>query len=675
MSSTNLNDSQEAKLDNLRRTHAGAVNQYPNEGEPPKVATAAPQSAQWHNIPAELRERPQWCVAGRDKRPLTADGRGASSTDPSTWTDFDTACRAAAANGLGIGYMLHSSDPFTVIDMDVKASTSERVIDGYKQAIQNFDSYTEYSMSGQGFHLWLIGNIGPGARREGVEIYSQDRFIICTGNIFNSRPIEDRPEMLFSVVSAVRQQSYIEPMPDDPNGDSHWYALKQLIDDSGAFKEKRIELLFSGQWEGTYPSQSEADFALVAEIAKHTTSNAECWKAFQASALGKRDKAAKQSYMQNTMTKVRAQLAYQTSRIEHGAHISNCLLNWSDESNTSGTLTAKPLSKFLNEFAEIEFVVDDMFRRNWLYTMTGSTGSGKTGVAVSMCLCIASGLPIGKHESQAGTVLYIAGENPDDVRGRFRATLTRNNWPKEAIERIHVVDQSFLLDEKLDDLIGLIDAVEAVFVIVDTDQAVSLSGSESENDNGVRMRHAKNLRRLTRCESRPTILDLCHPNGAATRDRLVPRGGSSFLNEIDGNVGCFRTDTLTEVFSDPNKFRGAAFEVSFRKEELTINEVKDTKGRCIPVPVFIPATDTELAFTHVNAINDESSLLKVMMQYPEMPQVGWLEQLGWRDNKGEPNKPKISRMLKKFREGNLVVQIGNQNRLTPTGKKRAKELL
>ena len=50
-------------------------------------------------IPAELRERPQWCAGTyvtrngkRTKLPLDAKtGKAASTTDPTTWSAFDVA--------------------------------------------------------------------------------------------------------------------------------------------------------------------------------------------------------------------------------------------------------------------------------------------------------------------------------------------------------------------------------------------------------------------------------------------------------------------------------------------------------------------------------------------------------------------------------------------------------
>jgi primase-polymerase (primpol)-like protein len=50
-----------------------------------------------------------------------ANGRAASSTDPLTWSGFDTAAKAYLEDRprfAGVGFMLHESDPFAGIDLD-----------------------------------------------------------------------------------------------------------------------------------------------------------------------------------------------------------------------------------------------------------------------------------------------------------------------------------------------------------------------------------------------------------------------------------------------------------------------------------------------------------------------------------------------------------------------------
>lgn len=422
MSNPNLGQSSEAVQDNLQH-------QCASEGEQPKVACAAIQLAQWNNLPVELRKRPQWAIAAPDKRPLAIDGCAASSTDPSTWGSFEDVCNAASELGLGIGYMLHESDSFACIDLDVKETTSDQVLSSYHWAIRECDSYTETSRSGRGFHIWVKGNIGSGARREGVEIYSQERFIICTGNVINNKPIEDRPEILAGMLSEVRRANEAEPFPDDPDGDSYTYALNQLLDENGRFKERHIESLFKSEWQGSYPSQSEADFALVAEIAKHTTSNAECWKAFQMSELGKRDKAFRSSYMRNTMGRVRSQLASQASRIEHGASVADSLFSNSYAAQRNSRHFALLTDDDLARVALLRWIVKGLIPDAGIGMIYGPSGSYKSFLVLDLLAHISNGINWLGHRVTRKPTVYVPFEGRGGIPKRvnaWRQAMSRN---------------------------------------------------------------------------------------------------------------------------------------------------------------------------------------------------------------------------------------------------------
>ena len=163
----------------------------------------------WNNIPQELKELSQWLLCGQDKAPKTIkDGRlvFASVTNPDTWLPFETACAAATSRGLNIGFVLSENDPYSCIDLDVKDAencpdhpekwTDQEQYDLFYRIMKNFASYTETSVSGKGLHIWVRGSIGEGKRRGNVEIYSQSRFIITTGNIVQNLPIIEQQEML-----------------------------------------------------------------------------------------------------------------------------------------------------------------------------------------------------------------------------------------------------------------------------------------------------------------------------------------------------------------------------------------------------------------------------------------------------------------------------------------------
>lgn len=289
--------------------------QYPSGDQHANAAPAAPQPERWGCLPAALRDRPQWVLAGADKRPLTADGRAASVTDSSTWTDFDTACRAAASKKLHLGYVLHESDPFACIDLDVKNGTAPQVVEGYHNGIRTFDSYTERSRSGKGFHIWIEGNIGKGRRKDGVEVYSQERFIICTGDVVLDRPIAARPQQLAALLDSIgHEQPQASGMVELPEDADDWHVLLRAVSASNAEKFCK---LWQGQWQEDYTSQSEADLALLSIIAFYSESNEQVRRCFRDSALGKREKAVKDDrYINRTLSVIRGRQAIEQQRAD-----------------------------------------------------------------------------------------------------------------------------------------------------------------------------------------------------------------------------------------------------------------------------------------------------------------------------------------------------------------------
>jgi primase-polymerase (primpol)-like protein len=275
----------------------------------------------WGRIPAEMRERPQWCISPglvEDKAPRSAAGHLASSTSPSTWSSFDVACAAAAERGWHVGYVLHDTDAFACIDLDVKNEathpdkpdkwTSPEELERQDAIVTTMASYTERSRSGLGRHVWVRAEVGPGCKRDGVELYSRERFIICTGDVVCDLPVEDRQDLVSNMASRMRPQVVIdaELRPDDPGADQGHCIAALALEDAG-----EMGRLMRRNWEGTneegqrrYGSQSEADFKLMLMLGRLTESNGACREAFQLSMLGRRAKADIR-YLNLTLRKVR----------------------------------------------------------------------------------------------------------------------------------------------------------------------------------------------------------------------------------------------------------------------------------------------------------------------------------------------------------------------------------
>jgi primase-polymerase (primpol)-like protein len=277
-------------------------------GTPParKDTARETRAALWAAIPGALRERPQWVLAAPDKSPRTHTGSHASAIDPRTWCSFNTAAHAAYSRGWHIGYVLHETDPFTCIDLDVKDDTTPDQMARFQSVVDAFKSYSEFSRSGRGMHVWICGKIGYGRRRDGVEVYSQERFMICTGNVYLAAPIQNRQELLSQLVAEIDRYrldttvQLLEVPPVDCDLAVYHKARPKHT-------SEKFDALWRGDWQSLgYPSQSEADEALLSYLVHATDSNEQVRRIFRMSGLGQRKKAQRDAYLNYTLKRFRA---------------------------------------------------------------------------------------------------------------------------------------------------------------------------------------------------------------------------------------------------------------------------------------------------------------------------------------------------------------------------------
>lgn len=270
------------------------------------------------NIPQELREYKQWVVWRLEIRPGAKptkvpyspwmNGGMASVTDASTWGTFEQAIAApftclepceselpvSQTGYSGIGFVFTEEDPFAGIDLD----DTHGDVEAYARQLKiftEFNSYSELSPSGQGLHIIVKGKLPYGRRRASIELYSKERYFTMTGNVHLNVPIEERQELLqllFDQMGGPAQTySYAEDKPQIEEDD------EIISKASGAVNGEKFQRLYNGDFQTLYPSQSEADFALVDIIAFYTQNRAQIARIFRASALGQRDKAKRDAYI------------------------------------------------------------------------------------------------------------------------------------------------------------------------------------------------------------------------------------------------------------------------------------------------------------------------------------------------------------------------------------------
>lgn len=259
------------------------------------------------NIPQELRERKQWVVwkyeakEGAEKptkRPYNPAGYAASTTSPSDWVSFDDAQNALWSNKWsGLGFVLAESDPYAFIDLDTydpKLSPEDK--ERHAKIAQAFAGYAELSPSGQGLHLIVKGSVEEGRKRSGVEIYSDGRYMTCTGNVWRAGPILEQQPLLTTLWEELKgaEDEQFTLTESKPETIDDWTLCERA---AAAVNGSKFTALYRGEWQASYASQSEADFALVDIIAFYTDNHAQVARIFRASALGQREKAHRNTYL------------------------------------------------------------------------------------------------------------------------------------------------------------------------------------------------------------------------------------------------------------------------------------------------------------------------------------------------------------------------------------------
>ena len=271
----------------------------------------------FNNTPHELRALNQWCVwriettdTGRETKipynPVTF--QPVSSTDPTTWVSYEQALAGFNGGGFsGLGFVLSDADPYVFVDLDdphaidpvtgqPKHADPQAIVKLQGEVFERFKgTYAELSPSGKGLHIIAKGIVPSGRRRHGVELYGTARFMTMTGNVFAPNPIVDRQDAvtwLYKEMGGAPQVTTFVGSYEDKEPDE--IVIQKCLNASNGDK---VRDLVSGNWQHHYPSQSEADFALIDIIAYYTQSRFQIMRLFRQSALGQREKANRDNYL------------------------------------------------------------------------------------------------------------------------------------------------------------------------------------------------------------------------------------------------------------------------------------------------------------------------------------------------------------------------------------------
>ncbi|MEO1108278.1 MAG: AAA family ATPase [Pseudomonadota bacterium] len=333
------------------------------------------------------------------------------------------------------------------------------------------------------------------------------------------------------------------------------------------------------------------------------------------------------------------------------------------ETNETGIITGLRIQSsadFLSDLTPAVYVVDGVLAERRCLSLTGYAGHGKTTLALHLAIQVAMGGDFGGAECEQGSVLVLAGENPDNVKWQYAAALAAVNAPQDL--PINFLPGHFQLSSYLDDLIAKADRIPNLrLVIIDSLQAFF----EGDNDNGnvEMMEAARRFRKLSEIKDGPTVVVIAHPAGKKPdKDNIIPRGGSAFGNEFDGNLTVWAEPDGTQLFHHTEKFRGAPFEpMTFVMNEREFDHLKDHKGR----PLRLKVSRQQMLIEAVNAAHKAESrdreAIAAIEANPQITQRSLAETLG-------VSKSTADRIMQGLKDEKLIKRRAKKWELTSDGK-------
>jgi hypothetical protein len=640
-------------------------------------------------IPAGLRALKQWVCwrlvqrgEGKPtKQPMQPNGLPATHSDPATWSSFDEVC-AAAGKFDGIGFVFTEADPYCGIDLDgcftMDGTLKEWAVEAV-MAAQEAECYIERTPSGLGLHIIGRAVFGSGRKKDhgqgGVEVYDRQRYFTVTGEQTVTGDVDNSLSAAVSVLMRkyfpAQDQGAPVPAGDvipDHEADQHaTRCLQGAASDFLSFWHDKIDVQKHGGDRSAHRLSllTKVALKLWALLGRQPTANELRAVALRAPFIKHEMSSMRGKWPRLAKTECPMAISYAAkNRVEAPVAAPVAVLASAGVAGTAPGEIGSDASYDVSaaDFAALaeapDYIIENIIRRGYLYALTGMSNAGKTSIGLSLVEAANLGVPFAGNETTRCNCLMLAGENATDVQFRLIAMAQEEGCSvADILPNLTIVPYSFAIEQGLEFLRKLAQK-KGGFGIVLVDSKTAYFGGDKEDDNAQAYAQARLFRDLTQIEGKPAVIVLCHPTKRpSSQEDLMPRGGSSFLNEIDTNLTAWKETGADVVQLWHTKIRGFSFEpIQVQIKVVHLDNYTTKRGKKITSVVAVPATSGDAEKAVARARIDENRLLMAIVENPGATQRDWAKQCGWVNSTGAPQTSRMTRVIGRLKTDKLIKQ-------------------
>ena len=212
--------------------------------------------------------------------------------------------------------------------------------------------------------------------------------------------------------------------------------------------------LWNGKWQDEYPSQSQADFALLWRLCGVTCSNEQVSRLFRESVLGQRKKAQRDDYLNRSLRRFRSEQAERDAVKFDPDFVKGPFTSGPDPVGNSALNTVPsppsitlPRVKIADLTPDVQLppqeeVVSKHLPVGVPTLLAAHGGAGKSMLGLQLAACVASGREfMGLSTMRVPVTIYSAEDSTLDLRHRLKRIFTYYNInPKTVADSLDVRD-------------------------------------------------------------------------------------------------------------------------------------------------------------------------------------------------------------------------------------------